>query len=113
MSEPDYVAQNRDGWAQTNAEYTDAQADRVWHAEEITWGMFGVPESEIGVLGDVAGLDVIDLGCGTGYFSAWLARHWLVLPDGKPRCAAHSWTPASCAMRENCCAGGRLCSPAS
>jgi SAM-dependent methyltransferase len=74
LSEPDYVAKNRDGWTQTNAEYTDAEADRVWHAEEITWGMFGVPESELGVLGDVAGLDVIDLGCGTGYFSAWLAR---------------------------------------
>ena len=25
-------------------------------------------------LGDVADLDVIDLGCGTGYFSAWLAK---------------------------------------
>jgi SAM-dependent methyltransferase len=36
--------------------------------------MFGVPESEVGALGDVAGLDVVDLGCGTGYFSAWLAR---------------------------------------
>ena len=35
--------------------------------------MFGVPESEV-ELGDVEGLDVIDLGCGTGYFSAWLAR---------------------------------------
>src|SRR5207244_4060735 len=26
------------------------------------------------VLGDVAGLDVLDLGCGIAYFSAWLAR---------------------------------------
>lgn len=74
MSEPDYVAENRGIWAESNREYTDAQADRVWRAEEITWGMFGVPESEVGVLGDVDGLDVVDLGCGTGYFSAWLAR---------------------------------------
>jgi SAM-dependent methyltransferase len=36
--------------------------------------MFKVPESEVGVLGDVAGLDVLDLGCGVAYFSAWLAR---------------------------------------
>ena len=36
--------------------------------------MFGVPESEVGLLGDVAGLDIVDLGCGTGYFSAWLAK---------------------------------------
>jgi len=26
------------------------------------------------VLGDVNGLDVVELGCGTAYFSAWLAR---------------------------------------
>ena len=28
----------------------------------------------LGVLGDVSGLDVVELGCGTAYFSAWLAR---------------------------------------
>jgi SAM-dependent methyltransferase len=73
-SESDYVAENRGLWTQSNAEYTNAQADRVWLRDEITWGMFGVPEHEVGILGDVEGLDVIDLGCGTGYFSAWLAR---------------------------------------
>ena len=26
------------------------------------------------MLGDVAGLDVVELGCGTAYFSAWLAK---------------------------------------
>ena len=36
--------------------------------------MFAIPESELDVLGDVAGLDVVELGCGTAYFSAWLAR---------------------------------------
>ena len=36
--------------------------------------MFGRPESELGVLGDVDGMDVIELGCGTAYFAAWLAR---------------------------------------
>jgi ubiquinone/menaquinone biosynthesis C-methylase UbiE len=74
LSEPDYVAANREAWTDSNREYTDAEADRAWRAEEITWGMFSTPESEVRVLGDVDGLDVIDLGCGTGYFSAWLAR---------------------------------------
>ena len=74
MSEPDYVAVNREAWTDSNREYTDAEADRAWRAEEITWGMFATPESEVRILGDVDGLDVIDLGCGTGYFSAWLAR---------------------------------------
>ena len=31
-------------------------------------------EQQLGVLGDVRGLDVVELGCGTAYFSAWLAR---------------------------------------
>lgn len=74
MPDADYVARNRDRWAQTNREYTDTQADRAWHQEEIAWGVFGVREAELGVVGDVVGLDVIELGCGTAYFSAWLAR---------------------------------------
>ena len=36
--------------------------------------MFGPSDSELGVLPDVAGKDVIELGCGTAYFAAWLAR---------------------------------------
>jgi SAM-dependent methyltransferase len=36
--------------------------------------MFRVAESELHVLGDVRGLDVVELGCGTAYFSAWLAK---------------------------------------
>ena len=47
---------------------------RSGSSEEITWGIWETPESELGVLGDVAGLDVVELGCGTAYFSAWLAR---------------------------------------
>ena len=32
------------------------------------------PDSEVRVFGDVAGLDVVELGCGTAYFSAWLVK---------------------------------------
>jgi hypothetical protein len=56
LSEPEYVAENRGIWTESNREYTDPQADRAWRDEEITWGMFGVPESEVGVLGVVGGL---------------------------------------------------------
>ncbi len=75
MSElPDYVARNRELWTTSNAEYTGPSAARAWGEEEITWSMFGVPEREVGALGNVAGLDVIELGCGTAFFSARLAR---------------------------------------
>ena len=65
---------NRALWTLVNAEFTDAHAASAWATPDITWGLFEVPEQESGALGDVAGLDVIELGCGTAYFSAWLAR---------------------------------------
>ena len=74
MSEPDYVARNRAVWTKTNEEFTDAAAERSWGEGPITWGVFGVHDDAVGVLGDVSGLDVIELGCGTAYFSARLAR---------------------------------------
>ena len=57
-----------------NAQFTDEYADRAWAAEELTWGLFGVPECDLDLLGAVAGLDVIELGCGTAYLSARLAK---------------------------------------
>jgi SAM-dependent methyltransferase len=74
MPGPDHVALNRERWTATNEEFTDADALRSWAHDEIRWGVFGVREAEIGVLGDLAGLDVVELGCGTAYFSAWLAK---------------------------------------
>jgi SAM-dependent methyltransferase len=41
---------------------------------EVRWGVWGIPEEEIHILPDVSGLDVVELGCGTGYVSAWLTR---------------------------------------
>jgi SAM-dependent methyltransferase len=70
-AEPDSVAANVAQWTQTNAEYTDRAAGRSWAADEITWGVFGIRDEW---LGDVEGLDVVELGCGTAYFSSWLAR---------------------------------------
>jgi SAM-dependent methyltransferase len=71
---PDYVLRNREVWTSSNKEYTDASASRAWAQEEITWGVFEAPESELNLLGDVDDLDIVELGCGTAYFSAWLAR---------------------------------------
>jgi SAM-dependent methyltransferase len=71
--EPD-VAVNRALWTTVNSEFTDGHAERAWAANEITWGLFEIPEHELDVLGDVSNLDVIELGCGTAYLSAWLAR---------------------------------------
>ena len=71
---PDSVARNVAAWTKSNADYTDGRAADAWSKEEITWGVFGVPEADVNALGDVAGLDVVELGCGTAYLSAWLAK---------------------------------------
>jgi ubiquinone/menaquinone biosynthesis C-methylase UbiE len=71
---PRYVQQNVAHWTRANADYTDKSASEAWAKDEITWGVFGGTESELNVLGDVRDLDVIELGCGTAYFSAWLAK---------------------------------------
>ena len=63
-----------DHWTKVNAEFTDADARRAWAEHEVSWGLWPTPEAELGTLGDVSGLDAVDLGCGTAYFSAWLAR---------------------------------------
>jgi SAM-dependent methyltransferase len=65
---------NRALWTRNNAAFTDADAMRAWTAIELTWGVWELPESELQALGDVAGLDVVELGCGTAYISALLAR---------------------------------------
>jgi SAM-dependent methyltransferase len=72
-ADPD-LATNRELWTAVNRAFTDADSRRAWAADEITWGLFAVPDRDLGVLADVRGLDVLELGCGTAYFSARLAR---------------------------------------
>jgi ubiquinone/menaquinone biosynthesis C-methylase UbiE len=74
MTSSDDLAQNVEIWTKANAEYTGSSARDASAQDEISWGIWHVPEGELGALGDVAGLDVVELGCGTAYFSAWLAR---------------------------------------
>jgi SAM-dependent methyltransferase len=70
----DDAARNVALWTQANAEYTEANAAVNWALDEVSWGIWAIDESELNVLGDVNGLDVVELGCGTAYFSAWLAK---------------------------------------
>ena len=92
------AAANRELWTRVNAEYTEEHAFRAWGAQEIAWGIFNVPETQVGVLGDVSGLDVVELGCGTAYLSAWLARRG-ARPVGVDLTAAQLDTARRCQDR--------------
>jgi SAM-dependent methyltransferase len=72
----EHERRNRFAWNDDAPRWV-AAAERNWAPETAPhWGMWHVPEDELAVLpaGGVAGLDAIELGCGTGYWSAWLAR---------------------------------------
>ena len=47
---------------------------RAWQEEEIGWGTWRVPRRRCRCSAELDGLDVVELGCGVAYFSAWLAR---------------------------------------
>ena len=65
---------NRALWAVVNERFTDAAAEDMWAREDVVWGLFAVPERDLDALGPLRGLDVVELACGTAYFSAWLRR---------------------------------------
>jgi SAM-dependent methyltransferase len=70
----DHVRRNRAAWDRLAADYAGPGL-RNWAAAEPAWGIWNIAEAEVGVLpAELAGRDSIELGCGTGYVSAWLAR---------------------------------------
>ena len=68
-----HVQQNRAVWDRLSVEYAEP-GRRAWSETEPTWGIWGLPEREVRALPAVADRDVVELGCGTAYWSAWLAR---------------------------------------
>jgi SAM-dependent methyltransferase len=60
-------------WSNQAGDYVEP-GRRNWSEPEPSWGIWHIPEAAVGALPDVAGSDVVELGCGTAYFSAWLAR---------------------------------------
>jgi SAM-dependent methyltransferase len=70
----DTLARQREVWSAINEQITDAEAEDRWAESTLRWGLFRQPENELRLLGDVRGLDVAELGCGTAFLSAALAR---------------------------------------
>jgi len=71
---PEHVSVNRDHWNGNPANWVEL-GERAWSADEMSWGMWSIPEGEVQILPEsLDGLDTIELGCGTGYISSWLAK---------------------------------------
>jgi ubiquinone/menaquinone biosynthesis C-methylase UbiE len=85
-----------EAWTRANAAYTDDRAEQSWAAEEVRWGIWELPESDLATLPDVTGKDVIELGCGTAYFGAWLKK------AGAARVVGVDPTPAQLETARRC-----------
>jgi SAM-dependent methyltransferase len=73
MTLRDHERKNREFWDRTSADYQSKHAEQL-NKRELAWGVWAIPESQLMVLGDVAGKDVLEFGCGAAQWSIFLAR---------------------------------------
>ncbi|MEE6286214.1 class I SAM-dependent methyltransferase [Georgenia sp. MJ173] len=64
---------NREWWHDNAAEYIEEHGDFLGDAD-FRWCPEGLREADAGLLGDVAGLRVLEVGAGAGQCSRWLSR---------------------------------------
>lgn len=74
-----YLARNVAAWEARRDDQVRV-ARRGWSASVPSWGIYGVAESVVGALPQqMEGVRTLELGCGTGYVSAWLVRRGAVV----------------------------------
>jgi SAM-dependent methyltransferase len=70
-----HVPVTRRQWDERLSSWFDQRAHQRWGAAEPVWGMWSIPQSRLPILpAHPAGLTTVELGCGSAYVSAWLAR---------------------------------------
>ena len=71
---PEHVIENRRYWDEMAEDWVVA-GESAWQAAEPFWGIWRHPDQDLRLLPeDMSGMSAIELGCGTAYVSAWLAR---------------------------------------
>jgi len=76
MKNTDPAPKNRAAWNASSDEYQSTHA-RTLDAAPEAWGVWRIGEDELGVLGELDGRDVLELGCGAAQWSIALARRGL------------------------------------
>ena len=71
---PEYVRKNKEMWNATSDKYEADHASVLVGEHAMAWGNWRVPEAELHVLGEVAGKDTLEFGCGAARWSIALAQ---------------------------------------
>src|SRR5262245_59361504 len=69
-----HAAKNRAMWDGYSDEYQSAHGEQLAASGGLAWGTTQIPETELRILGDVAGKDILELGCGAAQWSIGLAK---------------------------------------
>jgi len=69
MNLTEHAAKNRLFWDATADDYQAKHASQLDWRKPPCWGVWERPEAELQILGDVAGLDVLEFGCGAAQWS--------------------------------------------
>jgi len=72
MSRED-VRINLASWEADSEDYQRRNREQLNRWDRLGWGVWDIPEDRIGALGDVAGLDALELGCGACQFGIKVA----------------------------------------
>ena len=70
----EHARRSRAAWDAKADAYQARSGPQLAASGGSAWGVWQVPESELHVLGEVAGRDVLELGCGAAQWSIALAR---------------------------------------
>ena len=70
----EHVRKNKDMWNASSDEYEQRNAQALSGEQTMAWGLWRIPEAELHILGEVAGKDILEFGCGAARWSIALAQ---------------------------------------
>jgi SAM-dependent methyltransferase len=70
-----HAARNRGWWNSSSDDYQERHGGQLADSGGLAWGTTQIPEAELHILGEIAGRDILELGCGAAQWSIALAQH--------------------------------------
>ena len=70
----EHAARNRESWNADSDTYQSEHGPQLAASGGFAWGVWQIPEAQLGILGVVKGQDILELGCGAAQWSIALAK---------------------------------------